>query len=174
MTEQNNAAAERSAHVERGAGRRIPGESFLVEVSPGIFKLKAVVEVERERDEARARAERAEAERDKWKAARDAAEVQYQDAIAQVVEELSARMSAEAKRDAALADARDFERQSEIAYAERDAARAEATRLREALIAAEKVMRRVQDWGNARDTERADLAYQQVNTALAAKEPGHD
>jgi hypothetical protein len=48
MTEQNDAAAERSAHVERGAGRRIPGESFLVEVSPGIFKLKAVVEAERE------------------------------------------------------------------------------------------------------------------------------
>ena len=64
MTEQSNAAAERSAHVERGPGRRIPGESFLVEVSPGIFKLKAVVEAERERDEARARAERAEAERD--------------------------------------------------------------------------------------------------------------
>ena len=52
MTEQSNAAAERSAHVERGAGRRIPGESFLVEVSPGIFRLKAVVEAERERDEA--------------------------------------------------------------------------------------------------------------------------
>lgn len=52
MTEQSNAAAERSAHVERGPGRRIPGESFLVEVSPGIFKLKAVVEAERERDEA--------------------------------------------------------------------------------------------------------------------------
>ena len=52
MTEQNNAAAERSAHVERGAGRRIPGESFLVEVSPGVFQIKAVVEAERERDEA--------------------------------------------------------------------------------------------------------------------------
>lgn len=48
MTEQSNAAAERSAHVERGVGRKIPGESFLVEVSPGVFQIKAVVEAERE------------------------------------------------------------------------------------------------------------------------------
>ena len=54
MTEQNNAAAERSAHVERGAARRIPGESFLVETSPGVFQIKAVAEAIRERDEARA------------------------------------------------------------------------------------------------------------------------
>lgn len=50
MSEQSNAAAERSAHVERGAERRPPGESFLVEVKPGVFKLKAVAEAERERD----------------------------------------------------------------------------------------------------------------------------
>lgn len=48
MTEQNNAAAERSAHVERGPARRIPGESFLVEVSPGVFQIKAVAEAARE------------------------------------------------------------------------------------------------------------------------------
>lgn len=48
MTEQNNAAAERSAHVNRGPRRAIPGESFLVEVSPGVFQIKAVVEAQRE------------------------------------------------------------------------------------------------------------------------------
>ena len=58
MTEQNNAAAERSAHVDRGPARRIPGESFLAEVAPGVFQLKAVVEAERERDAARADAAR--------------------------------------------------------------------------------------------------------------------
>ena len=58
MTEQNNAAAERSAHVERGAARRIPGESFLVETSPGVFQIKAVAEALRERDAARAEAAR--------------------------------------------------------------------------------------------------------------------
>jgi hypothetical protein len=48
MTEQNNAAAERSAHVTRGTGRSIPGENFLVETSPGVFQLKAVVEAKRQ------------------------------------------------------------------------------------------------------------------------------
>jgi hypothetical protein len=48
MSEQNNAAAERSAHVERGPARRIPGEDFMVETSPGVFQLKAVVEARRE------------------------------------------------------------------------------------------------------------------------------
>jgi hypothetical protein len=52
VTDQSNAAAERSAHVERGAARRIPGESFLAEVSPGVVQLKAVAEAIRERDEA--------------------------------------------------------------------------------------------------------------------------
>ena len=47
MAGQNNAAAERSAHVERGE-RRIPGESFLVEVKPGVFQIKAVAQAERE------------------------------------------------------------------------------------------------------------------------------
>ena len=47
MAGQNDAAAERSAHVERGE-RRIPGESFLVEVRPGVFQIKAVAEAERE------------------------------------------------------------------------------------------------------------------------------
>ena len=42
--DQSNAAAERSAHVERGPARRIPGEAFLSEVSPGVFQLKALVE----------------------------------------------------------------------------------------------------------------------------------
>lgn len=47
MAGQNDAAAERSAHVERGE-RRIPGESFLVEVRPGVFQIKAVALAERE------------------------------------------------------------------------------------------------------------------------------
>lgn len=54
MTEQNNAAAERSAHVERGPARRIPGETFLVETSPGVFQLKAVVEAKAEAERLRA------------------------------------------------------------------------------------------------------------------------
>lgn len=58
MSEQSNAAAERSAHVERGQARRIPGESFLIEVSPGVVQLKAVVEAIRERDAARAEIDR--------------------------------------------------------------------------------------------------------------------
>ena len=47
MTEQSKAAAERSAHVTRGPERTIPGENFLVEVSPGVFQLKAVTEAKR-------------------------------------------------------------------------------------------------------------------------------
>jgi hypothetical protein len=54
MSEQNNAAAERSAHVERGPTRRIPGESFLVEVSPGVFQIKAVAEAADEIERLRA------------------------------------------------------------------------------------------------------------------------
>jgi hypothetical protein len=47
MTEQNNAAAERSAHVTRGSATTIK-ETFLVEVSKGVFQLKAVAEAEKE------------------------------------------------------------------------------------------------------------------------------
>jgi hypothetical protein len=47
MNEQSKAAAERSAHVERGPARTIPGENFLVETSPGVFQLKAVTEAKR-------------------------------------------------------------------------------------------------------------------------------
>lgn len=72
MTDQNNAAAERSAHVERGP-RRIPGESFLVEVSPGVFQIKAVAEALRERDAARVTLEAASDEIDKLLKARDEA-----------------------------------------------------------------------------------------------------
>jgi len=43
-SDQSNAAAERSAHVTRGAARSIPGESFLVEVKPGVFQIKALAE----------------------------------------------------------------------------------------------------------------------------------
>ena len=53
MTNQSNAAAERSAHVERGP-RRIPGESFLVEVSPGVFQIKALAEARAEIERLRA------------------------------------------------------------------------------------------------------------------------
>lgn len=53
MSEQTNAAAERSAHVERGP-RRIPGESFLVEVSPGVFQIKALAEARAEIERLRA------------------------------------------------------------------------------------------------------------------------
>jgi hypothetical protein len=47
VSEQNNAAAERSAHVTRGSAPRIK-ENILVEVSKGIFQLKAVAEAEKE------------------------------------------------------------------------------------------------------------------------------
>ncbi len=47
MSEQNNAAAERSAHVTRGSATTIK-ETFLVEVSKGVFQLKAVAEAEKE------------------------------------------------------------------------------------------------------------------------------
>lgn len=53
MTEQSNAAAERSAHVARGAFKR-SGENFLVEVKPGIWQLKAVAEAEMEIEHLRA------------------------------------------------------------------------------------------------------------------------
>lgn len=48
MSNQSDAAAERSAHVERGPKRSIPGESFLVEVKPGVFQIKAVAEAQAE------------------------------------------------------------------------------------------------------------------------------
>ncbi len=46
MTDQSNSAAERSAHVTRGAARA--SENILAEVAPGVFKLKPLVEAERE------------------------------------------------------------------------------------------------------------------------------
>jgi len=47
VSEQNNAAAERSAHVTRGSAPTIK-ENILVEVSKGVFQLKAVAEAEKE------------------------------------------------------------------------------------------------------------------------------
>lgn len=47
MAGQNDAAAERSAHVERGPVKK-PGADFLTEVRPGVWQLKAVAEAERE------------------------------------------------------------------------------------------------------------------------------
>lgn len=47
MSGQSNEAAERSAHVERAVGvkaSRIP----VVEVSPGVWQLRAVVDLEKE------------------------------------------------------------------------------------------------------------------------------
>lgn len=44
MTEQSNSAAERSAHVTRGAAEKTV-ESIVVEVSPGVFVLRAVHEL---------------------------------------------------------------------------------------------------------------------------------
>lgn len=46
MAEQSNSAAERSAHVTRGAARA--SGNILAEVAPGVFKLKPLVEAERE------------------------------------------------------------------------------------------------------------------------------
>ena len=61
MSEQRTDAAERSAHVERGGLAR--GEMILpvVQVSPGVFKLRAIVVLEQriaelEADNARLRA----------------------------------------------------------------------------------------------------------------------
>jgi len=78
MSEQNNAAAERSAHVERGPARRIPGESFLVEVSPGVFQIKAVAEAVAEAE--RLRAGLLEARREGFLAALAMAERRCEDA----------------------------------------------------------------------------------------------
>jgi len=47
VSEQNNAAAERSAHVTRGSAPTIK-EDIVVEVSKGVFQLKAVAEAEKE------------------------------------------------------------------------------------------------------------------------------
>ena len=58
---QSNAAAERSAHVTRGVSRTAE-DSFIVEVSPGRYQLKAVVERDREIAELRARIAELEAQ----------------------------------------------------------------------------------------------------------------
>jgi hypothetical protein len=57
VSEQNNAAAERSAHVTRGSATTIK-ETFLVEVSKGVFQLKAVAEVQQEAARLRAALEK--------------------------------------------------------------------------------------------------------------------
>lgn len=62
MTEQSNAAAERSAHVARTATRAL--DVPVVEVAPGVWKLRAVAELEAERDAAFVRG---------WEAGREAA-----------------------------------------------------------------------------------------------------
>ena len=53
MSEQRTDAAERSAHVERGP---VKGEIILpvVEISPGVWKLRRVVELEAENERLRA------------------------------------------------------------------------------------------------------------------------
>lgn len=43
MSGQSNAAAERSAHVERSPAKK-PGADFLAEVRPGTFQLKALAD----------------------------------------------------------------------------------------------------------------------------------
>lgn len=45
MTDQTSAAAERSAHVSRGPD---PGQTIspVVEIAPGVFRLRAIVEAE--------------------------------------------------------------------------------------------------------------------------------
>jgi hypothetical protein len=58
MSEQSNAAAERSAHVTRGVRRA--SENVLAEVAPGVFKLKPLVEAEREIARLRAALDQAE------------------------------------------------------------------------------------------------------------------
>lgn len=93
---QDTAAAERSAHVLRG-GRESVGTQGgpIVEVAPGYWKLRAIHELE-------VKLAAVAAERDSWKAARDAAEAQFQEAMARECAELSARMEAEAERDDAI------------------------------------------------------------------------
>lgn len=83
--------------------------------------------------------------------------------IANYITATAERDAAVAARDALLKNARDA---ALPALARADRAEAERDRMREALLAAEKAMRRVQDWGNARDTELADLAYEKVRAAL--------
>jgi chromosome segregation ATPase len=63
MTDQSNSAAERSAHVTRGAARA--SENILAEVAPGVFKLKPLVEAEREIERLRAERDRLQQERDR-------------------------------------------------------------------------------------------------------------
>ena len=52
-TGQSDAAAERSAHVLRDSGPQLVSVHPMVEVSPGVWRLRAVVEAEAERDAAR-------------------------------------------------------------------------------------------------------------------------
>jgi hypothetical protein len=47
MTNQSNEAAERSAHVTRGSAPTT-SDSVMLEVSPGVFKLRVLVEAEHE------------------------------------------------------------------------------------------------------------------------------
>jgi len=49
MTNQSNEAAERSAHVTRGA-KPTPAEWPVIQLADGTWKLKIVVELEEERD----------------------------------------------------------------------------------------------------------------------------
>ena len=58
---QSNAAAERSAHVTRGGAQGVE-DSFIVEVSPGRYALKAVVRRDREIAELQARVAELEAQ----------------------------------------------------------------------------------------------------------------
>jgi len=53
-TGQRTDAAERSAHVHRAAVATEASVSPVVEVAPGVWKLRVLVEVEAERDAARA------------------------------------------------------------------------------------------------------------------------
>lgn len=48
MSEQSDAAAERSAHVTRGAAAPAPTRSPVVEIAPGVWKLRVVVDLEAE------------------------------------------------------------------------------------------------------------------------------
>jgi len=53
MTNQSNEAAERSAHVTRGSAHTT-SDSVMLEVSPGVFKLRVLAEAEQEIERLRA------------------------------------------------------------------------------------------------------------------------
>ena len=72
MTEQTNAAAERSAHVVRGVTPPHAGWP-VVEVSPGTFRLQAIVAAEAACEAAPATARQANAFADRFAAERNAA-----------------------------------------------------------------------------------------------------